>query len=105
MAGTQASKGFGILFVLVGIPFIIWNAAGANEELAALDASSNTSGARIEQCIANTAELLPDLPIRRTVCECVVDKATARDALDKYGSYDQDALEPIIGECMRGDRD
>jgi hypothetical protein len=105
MAGTQAPKGFGLLFVFVGIPLIIWNAAGTNRELEALDASSNTSGARIEQCIANTAELAPDLSIRRAVCECVVAKATARGALEKYGSYDRDALDPIVGECLRGDWD
>jgi hypothetical protein len=35
----------------------------------------------------------------------VVDKASARGALGDYGSYDRDALDPIIGECLRGDRD
>ena len=105
MAGTQAPKGFGILFALVGIPLIIWSAAGTNEELKALDAASNTPGARVEQCVANTAELLADTSIRRVVCECVVEKATARGALEDHGSYDREALEPIIGECMRGDRD
>jgi hypothetical protein len=105
MAGTQAPKGFGILFVLVGVPLIIWSAAGANEDLKALNASSNTRGARVEQCVANTAEVLEDTSIRRVVCECVVDKASARGALGDYGSYDRDALDPIIGECLRGDRD
>lgn len=104
MAGTQAPKGFGLLFVFVGIPLIIWSAAGTNEEMNALDASSNPTAARVEQCIANTAELQPDLSIRRSVCECVVDKATARDAFDRYGSYDRDALGPILGECLRDDR-
>src|SRR5687768_9771337 len=65
MAGTQAPKGFGILFVFVGVPLIVWNAAGVSGELGALDASSSSSSARIEQCIANTAELLPDPSIRR----------------------------------------
>ena len=105
MAGTQVPKGFGILFVLVGIPLILWSAAGTKKDLAALDASSNAPAARIERCVAKIAEFLPDESIRRPVCECVVAKATARGALGEYGSYDREALGPIIGECLRGDWD
>ena len=105
MAGTQAPKGFGLLFVFVGIPLIIWSAAGTSGELEALDASGNPTAARIEQCVANPAELLPDLSIRRPVCECVVGKATTRDAVEDYGSYDKAVLAPIISECMRGNWD
>ena len=105
MAGTQAPKGFGLFFLFIGIPLIIWNAAGANSELEALDASSNTTDARIEQCVANTAELVSDASVRRQVCGCVVGKAAARGALEEYGSYDSDALDLIIAECLRGDWD
>ena len=41
MFGTQAPKGLGILFVFVGVPLILWDAAGTKDELDALDASSD----------------------------------------------------------------
>lgn len=103
MAGTQTPKGFGILFALVGIPLIIWSAMGTREELDALNASSSTSDARVEQCLAKTAEWVPDTSIRRPVCECVVAKATKRGAVTDYGGYDEERLGPIVDECMRGD--
>lgn len=105
MTSTQAPKGFGILFVLVGIPLILWNAAGTSDELDALNAKADTGGRRIEQCVANTAGLVSDPSLRRHVCECVVAKATARGALADFGGYDEAALDPIIGECVRGDWD
>ncbi len=103
MAGTQAPRNFGILFALVGVPLIIWNAAGTRRDLDRLEAASNTQGARIEKCMANTGEAVPDTSIRRHVCGCIVSKAAARDAFEENGSYDRKLLEPIIGECLRGD--
>lgn len=105
MAGTRAPKGFGILFTVVGVPLIIWSAARANSDLDALDKSRSTEEARVEQCLANTIKVLPDLSIRRPVCECVVAKAEKRGASRRYGAYDTDALGPVIGECLRGDWD
>ena len=104
MAGTQAPKGFGILFVLVGIPLIIWSAADANSELQALKAGSNPSDARVESCVAKTAHLVSIPSLRRDVCECVVERATEQDALGEYGSYDEAVLGPIVDQCLQGDR-
>lgn len=103
MAGTKAPKGFGIAFILVGVPLIIWSAMGTKRDLDTLDAAANTQQARIEQCVTKIAEILPDMSIRRHVCGCVVAKAAARKAFERQGSYDEELLGPIIGECMRGD--
>jgi hypothetical protein len=105
MAGIQAPKGFGILFAIVGVPLIVWSAAGTRRDLERLDASSSTESARIEACVAKTAEIVPDALIRRHVCGCVVDKAAAQGAFERYGAYDRDVLDPIVGKCLRGDRD
>lgn len=102
MIGTQATKGFGLLFAIVGIPLILWNASGANSELAALDASSSTESARIEACEAKAIKLEPNSSARRQLCGCIVEKASERGAFKDYGAYDEGLLEPIVGECMRG---
>jgi hypothetical protein len=104
MAGNQAPKGFGILFVLVGIPLIIWSAADANSELQALKAGSSPSGVRVESCVAKTEGLISIPGLHRDVCECVVENATEQDALGDYGGYDKAALGPIIDQCLQGDR-
>ncbi|UKK85993.1 hypothetical protein L7H23_07790 [Sphingopyxis sp. BSN-002] len=102
MAGTQAPRGFALIFAIVGIPLIIWNAADASGELGALDASSSTEAARIDYCVAKAAEFEPEMPAPRRTCECIVAKAAAQGALKDYGAYDETKLESIIGECTRG---
>ena len=102
MIGTQAPKGFGLLFVIVGIPLILWNASGTNSELEPLDASGSTESARIEACEAKAVKLEPNSSARRQLCGCIVKKASERGAFKDYGAYDEGLLEPIVGECMRG---
>ena len=102
MIGTQAPKGFGILFVIVGIPLILWDASGTNSELEALDASGSTESARIEVCEAKAVKLEPKSSARRQLCGCIVKKAYERGAFKDYGAYDEGLLEPIVSECMHG---
>lgn len=102
MASAQAPKGFGLLFVIVGIPLIIWNAAGTGREMEALDASGSTEVERIEACVAKAAKFEPDLATPRQTCGCIVKKAAERGAFKEYDAYDENLLAPIVGECMRG---
>lgn len=102
MAGTQAPKGFLLLFVVVGIPLILWSAANTNSELQALDASSGTEAARIAACEAKMVKLQPDTSMRRRLCGCIVGKAAERGAFRDYGSYDEASLAPAIRACMPG---
>ena len=104
MAGTQAPKGFALLFIVVGIPLILWSAAGTNSELEAFDASSSTEQARIEACETKTIKLQSDPTMRRRMCGCIVRKATERRALKDYGAYDEALLAPIVSECAQSDR-
>ncbi|OWQ91741.1 hypothetical protein [Sphingopyxis witflariensis] len=102
MAGTQVPKGFGLLFAIVGIPLIVWDAAGTSNEMEALDASSSTENARIEACVTTAVKSGPDLSTHRQICGCIVKKAAERGAFKDYGAYDDALLEPIVDECMRG---
>lgn len=102
MASTQAPTGFGVLFAIVAVPLIVWSAAGTKRDLETLDGSSNAHKGRIEKCVANTAEFVPNSSMRRQVCGCVVDKAAARGAFERYGAYDKESLDPIVGQCLRG---
>lgn len=102
MAGTQAPKGFGLLFAIVGIPLIVWDAAGTSNELEALDASSSSENARIKACVTKTAKFGRDVSTHRQICGCIVKKAAERRAFKDYGAYDEALLEPIISECIRG---
>lgn len=102
MIGTQAPKGFGLLFVIVGIPLILWNAVGTSGELEALDDSSSTKNARIEACETKAIKFEPNASVRREMCGCIVEKAAENRAFKDYGAYDERLLEPIVSECMRG---
>ena len=102
MVATQVPKGFGLLLAAVGVPLILWDAAGTGQRIQAIDARSSTPDARLEACMTKTADIvsIPQMP--ESVCGCIVDKAEARGAYERYGSYDEAKLEPIIGECLRG---
>jgi hypothetical protein len=105
MASTQVPKGLGILLAIVGVPLILWDAAGTSAALDAFNATSSSNEGRTDQCMAKTAAIAPDASIRRPVCECVADKATSRGVTMENGAYDEDLLLPIIDECFRGDWD
>lgn len=104
MAGTQAPKGFALLFIVVGIPLIIWSATNTNAELEALDASSSTEQSRLAACEAKTVKLRSDPTMRRRLCGCIVSKAAERGAFKDYGSYDEALLAPVVSECAQSDR-
>ena len=96
MAGTQAPKGFGILFVLVGIPLILWSAWGTNESIAALDSTE----ARQKQCVAKTAALSISPDDAESMCSCVVEEAKERGIFKPHGAYDEKALRPVVDMCL-----
>ena len=102
MASTQVPAGLGLLLAVVGVPLILWDAAGTHERIQNADAQASTPDARIEACMARTADIVSIPEMRESVCGCIVEKAEARDANASYGSYDQAKLEPIIGDCLRG---
>ena len=101
MAGTQAPKGFALLFVIVGIPLIVWSATSTSSKLETLDASSSTENARLAACEVKTVKFQSDASMRRQLCGCIVKKAAERRVFKDYGAYDEALLTPIIGECMR----
>jgi len=105
MASTQVPKGLGIAIAIVGLPLILWDAAGTSDKLNDLRAASNSDERRIEQCMTKTAEMIPDASIGLTVCSCVVEKAKKRGAYTDHGSYDEALIGPIVNDCFRGDRD
>lgn len=95
MAGTQAPKGFGLAFVFIGIPLILWSAAGTNKKMAKLD----TTEARQAKCIENTASVSISPELRKDLCRCVVREAERRGITGPYGSYDKDRLKPVVDKC------
>ncbi|WP_308516078.1 hypothetical protein [Sphingomonas flavescens] len=96
MAGTQAPKGFGLAFVVIGIPLIIWRATGTNRELAAMD----TTEARTAQCVAKAEPITKSRSDAEAICGCVVRRAASAGIAQPHGAYDEDALRPIIGQCF-----
>lgn len=95
MAGTQAPKGFALAFVFIGIPLILWSAAGSNKQMAALE----TSEARQAKCIENTASVDISPELRKDLCRCVVREAERQGITGRYGSYDKDRLRPVVDKC------
>ena len=105
MASKQVPTWLGVGVLVVGTPFILMDAASTSRELNALNAEQNAPDALVNMCMERTAHLMEDSPMHERVCECIVDKATARGALDDFGGYDEAKLEPITSECLRGDWD
>jgi hypothetical protein len=97
MAGTQAPKGFGLVFALVGVPLILWSAWGTKDELAALDSTE----ARQAQCIEKTSHLASLRNNAEDMCHCVVLEAEKRGITQRYGAYDEDALMPVVEMCYQ----
>jgi hypothetical protein len=97
MAGTQAPKGFGILFALVGIPMILWSASGVSGELRSLDSPDR----RQAQCLENISSLGLQAGTAQELCSCTVSEADKRGITSRYGAYDRDALGPIVDFCYR----
>ena len=97
MAGTQAPKGFGLIFAVVGVPLILWSAWGTKGELTALD---NTES-RQAQCLEKTAHLLSLRNDAEDLCHCVVLEAEKRGITQRGGAYDEDALMPVVEMCYQ----
>ena len=97
MAGTQAPKGFGLLFVLVGVPLILWSAVGTNKELAELD----TPEAREAQCRAKAADFELSEGAAEGFCGCLVREADKRGLNREHGSYDEAGLIPVVELCYQ----
>ena len=95
MAGTQAPKGFGLLFILVGIPLILWSASGTNESMAALD----TREAREARCIQKIAHVPLSPENAQAICGCTVRKAEEQGITQSGGAYDEEAIRPIVESC------
>ena len=95
MAGTQAPKGFGLAFALIGVPLIFWSASGTNQKVAALD----TPESRQASCVAK----LDGLGVKGTqameMCGCIVERAAAAGITEQHGAYDEKALAPIVNAC------
>ena len=96
MAGTQAPKGFGLLFVLVGVPAILWSAWGASGEREALDSPA----ARRAQCLERTGPLSLSTADAEALCGCVVAEAERRGIGQRGGGYDRDRLGPVVELCF-----
>ncbi|KRA83018.1 hypothetical protein [Altererythrobacter sp. Root672] len=96
MASTQAPKGFALLFAVVGIPLILWQSWGANEELKALD----TTEARQARCVEQTASVQLSREDAQGVCRCMVLEAEKRGITKAHGSYDMDALKSVVERCF-----
>ena len=103
--GTQVPTWLGVGMLVVGTPLILMDAVGTSREIDALDSASSTGDARVRTCIERTAHLISIPEMHQRVCECVVEKATARGALDSFGGYDEAKLGQITSECLRGDWD
>jgi hypothetical protein len=71
MAGTQAPKGFGLAFVLIGVPLIFWSASGTNQKVAALD----TPESRQASCVAKVDGLGVKGTQATEMCGCIVERA------------------------------
>lgn len=95
MAGIHAPKGFGLMFVLVGIPLILWSAWGTNRQLTSLDSTE----ARQKQCIARAGELSIAGDEAQSFCSCLVSRAKSAGILKRHGGYDEKALKPIVDAC------
>lgn len=98
--GTQVPKGLGIGLMVVGVPLILWSAAGSRTELDALEAQTGTREARVERCLALVHEHRAAAPADQLpLCNCIVDRADERGIDSSFGGYDQDGIEAVIKSC------
>ena len=101
MNNARTPKILGILFAIVGIPVIVWDAAGTHSDLKSLNNTSGLDDARIAACEAKSVAFERDPSARRDLCACIVRTAKNRGAFRDYGGYDERMLEPIINQCVR----
>lgn len=96
--GTQVPKGFGTAFMLIGVPLILWSAMGTSSDLNKLDQQSSSREGRVNLCIERTTGLVhPGKQVE--MCNCVVDEALKRGADERFGSYNEKALDSAINSC------
>ncbi|MFN2100346.1 hypothetical protein [Altererythrobacter sp. MF3-039] len=99
MAATQAPKGFAILFVLVGVPLIMWDAWSTSGEINKNRSSANAAEARQARCVSkmNVADIPQEM--RAELCRCVANEAKARGLSPRPEGYDAQTLEPMVEDC------
>lgn len=97
MASAQIPGGLGILVLVVGLPIILYDAAGTNAELEQL----NSEEAREARCMQTAAEhSLPDAD-REALCSCIVAEADARGLNRNQGGYDETGLNEVLQICYQ----
>ena len=95
MAATQAPKGFGLLFALIGVPLILWSAWGANDELKALDSPDS----RRKLCLERARPLSLPAADAEAMCGCIVREAARRGIEQRRGAYDRDGIRTVVELC------
>lgn len=85
-----------MLFVLVGIPAILWSAWGTNDELKALDSTE----ARQARCVEKISSLALSREDSQGMCRCMVMEADKRGVTEQ-GALDEGALKPVVELCYQ----
>lgn len=93
--GTQAPKYMGLIFTVIGVPLILWDADRTKDELDALAVTDN----RQEMCLEKTAHLaIPDHK-RGDICRCMITEVDRRGIVYRKGDS-LSKLKPLVEGCL-----
>lgn len=81
-----------IVFCCIIVPWVVWDTLRTVDKIENLEETSSSPDGRVATCVAKTEELISIPEVREKVCQCVVDKAEAEGALERFGSYDEGKL-------------
>ncbi|WP_119082779.1 hypothetical protein [Altererythrobacter sp. B11] len=86
---------FPVLFAVVGVPLILWDAGRTSGQLDALDSRET----REANCRRKLGPLGLSGSEADNLCRCVVAEAEARGVTTAYGGYDKATLAPVLQLC------